>query len=95
MSETRQAVMKFLVDLAPNDELRARLTEHTELMEAGIIDSFGVVRLIQFVEEEFSLRIPDTDIGPDLFSTPAAIIEYVERNRTQTDAPVPLVTVGG
>lgn len=79
MSDTRQAVMKFLCDICPNEQLRARLTENTELMEAGILDSFGVVRLIQFVEEEFGIRIPDGDIGPALFASPEAISNYVDR----------------
>ncbi|HHY48907.1 MAG TPA: acyl carrier protein [Alphaproteobacteria bacterium] len=83
MSDTRQAIMNFLLELAPNDELRGQLTEDTELMEAGIIDSFGVVRLIQFVEEQFNLRIPDSDIGPALFASAAAISAYIERHRPQ------------
>ena len=86
MSETRQAVMKFLVDLCPNDHLRAALTEDTELMEAGILDSFGVVRLIQFMEDEFGIRIPDSDIGPALFASAGAISTYVEQQRSPGDA---------
>ena len=81
MSETRQVVMRFLLDMCPNDQLRAGLTEHTELMQAGILDSFGVVRLIQFVEEQFDIRIPDSDIGPGIFASGAAISDYVEQKR--------------
>lgn len=91
MSETRQAVMKFLSELCPNEELRRALAEETELMEAGILDSFGVVRLIQFVEDEFHIRIPDSDIGPTLFASGAAIIAYIERQNSATQAPAAAV----
>jgi acyl carrier protein len=92
MSETRQAVMEILRELAPSDESRARLTEDTELMETGVLDSFAVVRLIQFIEEQFSVRIPDSDIGPVLFSSGAAIGDYVDRLRGVT-APKTAVSV--
>lgn len=86
MSDTRQAVMTIIRDLAPNDDVRARLTENTELMETGVLDSFAVVRLIQFIEEEFAVRIPDSDIGPVLFSSGAAIGDYVDRLRQAAPA---------
>ena len=50
-------------------------------MESGALDSFAVVRLIQFVEERFGVRIPDSDIGPALFASAATISDYVDRAR--------------
>lgn len=88
MSETRQAVMQILRDLCPNEEVRAGLAEDTELMEAGVLDSFALVRLIQVMEEQFGIRIPDSDIGPTLFTTPIAICGYIERKQAG-DTPVP------
>jgi acyl carrier protein len=82
MSDTRQAVMRFLHDLCPNDQARAGLTPETELMAAGILDSFGVVQLIQFVEQQFNIRIPDSDIGPAIFASATAITSYVEQRQT-------------
>lgn len=51
----------------------------TMLIETGLLDSIGLVRLIQFVEERFGLSIPDADVTPDTFATPAALAAYVER----------------
>jgi acyl carrier protein len=73
--------MSFLHQLCPNDQARASLTSETELMAAGILDSFGVVQLIQFVEQEFDIRIPDSDIGPQIFASASAISAYVEQRR--------------
>jgi acyl carrier protein len=94
MSETRQAVMKILRSLCSSEELRARLTEDTELMEAGVLDSFGVVRLIQFMEEEFGISIPESDIGPALFASPGAISSYIEQKRSTARADVPGAPTG-
>jgi acyl carrier protein len=81
MSEARQAVMEQLHQLCSNEQLRATLTENTDLMGSGVLDSFGVVQLLHFVEEQFGILIPDSDIGPDIFATAAALSDYVEKRR--------------
>jgi len=81
MAEARQAVMKHLLQLCSNDQLRANLTEHTDLLGSGVLDSFGVVQLLHFVEQEFGIRIPDSDIGPEIFSTAASLSAYVDGRR--------------
>jgi acyl carrier protein len=70
--------MAALRELCPG-EVRGQLTENSELIEAGFIDSFAIVRMIQFIEEQFGVRIPDKDIGPALFASGASISDYIER----------------
>jgi acyl carrier protein len=52
----------------------------TALLETGLLDSINLVRLLQFMEERFSIKIPDGDLGPDLFESPATLAAYVERH---------------
>jgi acyl carrier protein len=80
--------MEQLRQLCSNDQLRAALTEDTDLMGSGALDSFGAVQLLHFVEEEFGIRIPDGDIGPDIFATAAALSNYVEKRRAAALAAV-------
>ena len=81
MADARQAVMQHIRQLCSNDQMRANLTENTDLLGSGVLDSFGVVQLLHFVEQEFNIRVPDKDIGPEIFSTAASLCEYVERRR--------------
>lgn len=53
----------------------------TPLLETGVLDSINLVRLIQFLEERFSMSIPDGDFGPELFESPASLAAYVERRK--------------
>jgi acyl carrier protein len=55
------------------------VTSETELLETGLLDSINLVRLVQFLEERFGIRISDADLGVELFATPAAISSYVEQ----------------
>jgi acyl carrier protein len=86
MSKTQDAIMAALRELCPS-ELRGQLTEDTELIEAGFIDSFAIVRMIQLIEEQFGVRIPDKDIGPAIFASGATISDYVERAQGTVGAP--------
>ena len=58
------------------------VTRDTGLLDTGLLNSINLVGLIQFLEDHFAIKIPDSDIGADLFTSPATLIDYVEkRNR--------------
>ena len=60
----------------------APVTRDTQLLEAGILDSINLVRLVQFLEERFGISIPDTDMGAELFESPATVSAYVQSRVT-------------
>jgi acyl carrier protein len=45
------------------------LDENTPLLEWGIINSLAMVELISFLEEQFSVRVPDSEIKPANFES--------------------------
>jgi acyl carrier protein len=55
------------------------VTRETLLLEAGVLDSINLVRLVQFLEAQFGISIPDGDMGAELFESPATVSAYVER----------------
>ena len=54
-----------------------RLAEDDSLSGEGIIDSTGLLELVLFLEEAFSLRIPDEDVLPEQFDTLGRLADYV------------------
>lgn len=70
---------KAVADAGRNDPVTAK----TSLLETGLLDSMGLVGLIQFIESEFRLQIPDADLTAELFETPASVAEYVARRLDQ------------
>lgn len=52
-----------------------------DLIGSGIIDSTGIVELLEFVEDEFGIAFPDEDISPDNFRSPAILAAYIDRVR--------------
>lgn len=47
------------------------------LIERGLLDSIGLMQIMQFLEERTALRIPDHMVTPDNFQSIAAIEEMI------------------
>jgi len=54
-----------------------QLRDEDDLLETEVIDSTGVMELVAFVEDEFSLSVPDRDIAIDNFGSIKALTGYV------------------
>lgn len=55
------------------------VTDDASLMELGVVDSTGLLEVIEWLRDEFSLDVPDGEMVPDNFSSIANIAAYVAR----------------
>jgi acyl carrier protein len=51
------------------------------MIDEGIIDSFGLVEIATFLEQEFHISITDTDMIRDNFGSVNKIVKFVSRKR--------------
>jgi acyl carrier protein len=56
----------------------AGLDENTSLITGGIVDSTGVLELVDFVEERFCVRIEDHEMLPENLDSIARIAKLVQ-----------------
>ena len=54
------------------------VTESTNLFEIGMIDSFGYMELVKFLESEFSLRFTPDELVSDAFVSVANMKRIVQ-----------------
>ncbi|MFE7589995.1 acyl carrier protein [Kitasatospora sp. NPDC057512] len=54
-------------------------TPDTDLFKAGVIDSFGYVRMMRFLESEFSLALDGDEILMNVLVSLNAIDEFVQK----------------
>lgn len=52
-----------------------------DLISTGILDSLGVLRLVLFIEERFSIKMPDDEVVFDNFQNVATLAKFLERNK--------------
>ena len=53
------------------------------LIDSGIVNSMGLIRIVNFIEQQTGVRIPDTMITPDNFETIGAIEQTVNEVRSK------------
>ena len=49
----------------------------TSLLETGVLDSLGLLRLVVFVQERFGITMDDADLVPENFDSVDAICDYL------------------
>ncbi len=55
------------------------LVENTSFLQEGIIDSTGVLELVTFLEEEFSLAIRDEELVPENLDSIHKVADFLRR----------------
>lgn len=60
------------------NQTQVALTLNTALIEAGLIDSLSIFKLILFMEEQFAIKIQPEDITVENFETINALTALVQ-----------------
>ncbi|MBU9180273.1 phosphopantetheine-binding protein [Burkholderia gladioli] len=55
----------------------ADIDDHTDLFKAGVIDSFGYVQLIHFIEREFSIKYTEEEMLTQILTSFDSLVESV------------------
>ena len=71
-------VREFIKDNFMFRDDRADLADAESLLDAGLIDSTGILELVAFIETEFSIQMADTDIVPENLDSVETIVRYVD-----------------
>lgn len=75
-------VKKFIVDNFYVSDAAA-LGPETSLIAGGYVDSTGMLEIVTFLEEGFSIKVAEEELVPENFETIARICAYLERKQAQ------------
>ena len=53
------------------------LVPDEDLLEQGILDSIGIMKLIVFIEENFGIQVEDEEIIPENFQSLNSMVAFV------------------
>ncbi|MFE4924875.1 acyl carrier protein [Streptomyces sp. NPDC056661] len=84
MSEVTQRVRRFITDGLGWDGPMAQLTDELALIDQQVVDSLGILSLVEFLEAEFQIRVEDAEITRSHLGTIAAIEHFVMSKRSRT-----------
>ncbi len=80
MSEMRQDIRNYIVEnfLFGQDDLE----DDTSFLDRGILDSTGVLYLVDHIELTYSIKVENDEMLPENLDTIKAICSYIERKQT-------------
>ena len=70
MSEIKDKVRAFIIESLEDD---------TSFLENGIIDSTGILELVNFFEEEFSVSVEDEELIPENLDSIKNVTSYLQK----------------
>ncbi|MBG6098201.1 acyl carrier protein [Nocardioides luteus] len=86
MADVQSTIEGFILDsLLLGDE--TRLPGPTEsLVESGVIDSTGILELIEFLEAEFDISVDEAETVPENLDGVANLVAYVGRKTSEAQS---------
>lgn len=60
-------------------------TDDESLLQTGVVDSTGILELIEFVEQEFGFHVLDTETVPENLDGVANVVRFVLRKRSDLE----------
>ena len=77
--DVKERVRGFIVGELMHQDAQAAVGDDDSLLERGILDSLGLVKLLTFLEQEYRIVLPDEEVIPDHFETISAIVALVKQ----------------
>lgn len=85
MTNIEQQISSYIIDnLLLGKKIDVAGTR--SFLEAGIIDSTGVLELVQFLEETWGFAVKDEEMVPENLDSLASLVKFVQR-KTGVSAP--------
>jgi acyl carrier protein len=76
-------IREFILEKFPLAR-KQRLKDTDALLETGILDSLGVLDLVNFIEQKFAIGMSDEDLVPENFQTIERIAAFVASKTNPT-----------
>jgi len=73
----KEQIRDFVCRTTFSDPLK--INDATLLFDEGIFDSMGLLNLISFLEEDFSVKVEDSELDAANFGSIDAITSFLER----------------
>jgi acyl carrier protein len=79
--QVKESVRQFILKnyLFSTDE--AALNDQESLIKGGVLDSTGILELIMFLQEQFSIEVADEEMVPENLDSVRSIVAFVARKR--------------
>ena len=83
----RERIKGFILEKFPLARKHG-LNNSDKLLESGILDSLGILDLVNFVEQEFAIHVSDEELVAENFQTVEHLTAFIQRKSNTNSAQV-------
>ena len=77
--EAENKVREFILSNYLFTDDQSVLSSEDSFLNKGIIDSTGILELIFFLEEEFGIKVDDSEMIPENLDSVANVVKYINK----------------
>lgn len=78
MQEIAQEIRSFVVDNFLFGEEDGRFSNDDSFLDKGLIDSMGILTLVEFVKEKYAINIEDEELVPEHWDSVQRIATFIQ-----------------
>jgi acyl carrier protein len=82
--EIKDIVREYIVEHFVRKQGDLEFKDNDSLIEKGIIDSTGLLELVLFIEEMFSIKVEDEELIPDNFDSLDLLDSYIKHKTSSS-----------
>ncbi len=77
--DTRNDIKTFILENFMLGRNREELEDSVSLLDMGIIDSTGILELVEFVEKSYGVKIEDNELVPENLDSIDNLVTFIGR----------------
>jgi acyl carrier protein len=77
----REELRKLILENYLFSDNQDDLKDDVRFMDLGVIDSTGIMEVVIFMEENFGIKVLDTDLLPENLDSINALVAFVDRKK--------------
>ena len=78
MEQIEQELRQFVVDNFLFGEGESQFSNEDSFLEKGLVDSMGILTLVNFVQEKYTIAVADEELVPENWDSVRRIATFVQ-----------------
>ena len=74
--EMKKEIKNYIVEASLSDD--TKIKEDTLIFDSGLLDSMGLLFLIEFLSENYNIEVNDEELNPKNFDSINSIVSFVQ-----------------
>jgi len=72
-----EILINYINEQFADDQQEEPIQPEDDLLSEGVLDSFGMMKLIRFIEDNFDIKVQPEDMTIENFTSVETIVRYI------------------